>query len=131
MAQPITALNPTSWDLWQPFLCNCSQCNILKNNATGINNSSINQWIFINGFNTQIHSKLLELSSYHTVSTRFWTRTFLPCSLLIGVSPITVAKWEPMGQLHTNGCHESQDVGVQCCDWLSYQFHPINKAEQN
>ena len=41
-------------------------------------------------------SKLLELSSYHTLSTRFWTKTFLPFSLLIGVSPIALGKREPM-----------------------------------
>ena len=105
MAQPITALNPSILGFMAAICVQLSSMQYFEKNscftcynATGINNSSVNQWIFINGLNTQINGKLLELFSYNTLSTRFWTRTFLPFSLLIGVSPIALVKREPMIQ---------------------------------
>ena len=74
MAQPITALNPNILGFMAAICVQLSSMQYFEKkscftcyNATGINNSSINQWIFINGLNTQINTSCW--NCLHTIHT--------------------------------------------------------------
>ena len=107
MAQPTTALNPNI--LGFMVVCNCSPCNILKNscftcyNATGINNSSTNKWIFINGFNNCLHTiqplqRESNISSY-SYHYHYWKQLPISNQLTFIVPSLKLVLCKQMGSI--------------------------------